>query len=166
MRVEQLAIKRRAVSFAEITATYLELNAVVEDMLSNAGEFMPTPNWVTLDPDAALSGDARALTRDSYSPERFERQFATLDKVLFSWIGARGAGSVEDWLVRLYSIFHAQFDPCGLFDYNVLAPERRATLRNADLASVLELSLLGTFAPATDGPTVALEVGGGYGRLA
>jgi hypothetical protein len=167
MRLEQQSIKRQAISLEQITATFDEFDRVVQDMFAHAGEFMPTANWVTLDPGAPAHADAAALARQTYAVESFARRFSSLDKVLFSWIGEQGSKTAEPWLVRLHSVFHDGFDPLGLWKHNVADQIPGPTLNNADLSSILELSLIEAFAPARDpAVTTVLEIGGGYGRLA
>ena len=167
MILEQRSIKRQPIVLERITATFAEFDQVVEDMFAHAGEFMPTPNWVTLDPAVPSDADAVALARRAYSPESFAHHFSSLDKVLFSWIGQRGSNAAEPWLIRLYAAFFDGFDPLGLWRHNVVDRKAGQTLHNADLSSMLELSLIHTFASTRDqAVTAVVEVGGGYGRLA
>ncbi len=166
MKVEQRSIKRQVVSFAEITATFPEFDLVVQDMLAHAGEFMPTANWVTLDPEKSASADSEALARQAHAPESFAERFSSLQKVLFSRIGRQGSNAAEPWVLRLYTAFHNRFDPLGLWQHNIRNNASGVTLNNADLSSILELSLIHTFAPTREPTTNILEVGGGYGRLA
>lgn len=167
MRPEQLSIKRHPIVLKTITATFDEFGRVVEDMLNHAGAFMPTANWVTLDPTKPSEADPVALARSTYAADAFPRQFSSLDKVLYSWIGKQGSLPAEEWVLRLYSVFHDQFDPLGLWKHNVIDKGCVPALTNADLSSILELSLMSSFAPSRDPlVTTVIEVGGGYGRLA
>ncbi len=167
MRLEQPSIKRQSIDLERVTASFAEFDHVVQDMFTNAGEFLPTANWVTLDPTASSDADAVALARRAYTADSFERRFSSLDKVLFSWIGQQGSKAAEPWLIRLYAAFHARFDPLGLWHHNVANNRSSHTLNNADLSSILELSLIHAFAATRDQPlTSIVEIGGGYGRLA
>jgi hypothetical protein len=110
MRLEQPSIKRQAISLEQITATFDEFDRVVQDMFAHAGEFMPTANWVTLDPGAP----AHAVLPRSRGRHMVSSRLPLLGLDKSCQLDRRARQRPPSLACSLHSVFHDEFDPLGL----------------------------------------------------
>lgn len=157
-------IKKRLVP--ELEANQKEYLRLVEDMVHNGGDLISDPNW--------LRGDDRSGAPDSYDKEKalefalsqegYQEKFSKMKALMKAWIG--GTEPPSRATILKYRRFLERSDSLGLWQPNVEKNEDGIPLLQADLGSIVDLNLLYAFAASKKSVTIALEVGGGYGRLA
>lgn len=170
MEIVSRVIKKNSVG--NIAANREEFRQIFDDLRKAGGSFTPTATWLLCQhPSEIEITDPAKIMEIASSDEVFQREFSDLEQRMHGWIGgvhAKGIAdpSVSD-LVKKYASFLDRRDPLGLWKANVADPQVAATLRVADLGSLMDLSFIYTYAfdPARKITTI-LEVGGGYGRLA
>ena len=158
-------IKKRLVP--ELEADQKEYLRLVEDMVRNGRDLISDPNW--------LRGDDRSGTPDSYDKEKalefalsqegYQEKFSKMKALMKAWIG--GTEPPSRATILKYRRFLERSDSLGLWQPNVEKNEDGIPFLQADLGSIMDLNLLYAFAASSKrSVTLALEVGGGYGRLA
>jgi hypothetical protein len=141
-------------------------------MRKSAGPFTPTPTWLLCKhPNEIKSTDLSEILDLAGSDEVFQKEFSDLEQRMHGWVGEPNTKNIlEDsalHLVDKYASFLRRRDSLGLWAANVDDRNIAESLRVADLGSIMDITLLFTYAfdPART-ITNILEVGGGYGRLA
>jgi hypothetical protein len=158
-------LKNVAVNPGDITVNHGRLRVIIEDLVANGGIFTPRSNWITLDYDVKPDEDGRNWVDLAYTPEVIDARMSTMEKMLDPWIGTHQMGAARESIER-YGRWLGEHDPLGLWKANVNDPKVAERLWAADLGTILDVDLLWSFTPSSERPTLILEVGGGYGRLA
>ncbi|MEP6569280.1 MAG: putative sugar O-methyltransferase [Acidobacteriota bacterium] len=170
MELVDRVIKKYAVG--NIVANREEFRRIFDDMRKSAGLFTPTPTWLLCKhPEEIETRDLAEIIELANSDELFQNEFFDLEQRMHGWVGGVHAKGIDDpsvhALVEKYASFLNRRDPLGLWKANVDDPLMAPELSIADLGSLMDLTLIHTYAfdPARK-TTTMLEVGGGYGRLA
>jgi hypothetical protein len=170
LEIVSRVIKRTSVG--NIAASREEFRQIFDDLRNSGGSFTPTATWLLCQhPSEIEITDPDQIMEIAGSDEVFQREFSDLEQRMHGWIGGVHAKGIADPtvsdLVKKYASFLDQRDPLSLWKANVADPQVAASLRVADLGSLMDLSFIHTYAfdPARKITTI-LEVGGGYGRLA
>jgi hypothetical protein len=164
MRQVTSVVRRRSVDVSTITTDMGVLTSIARDMMANAGDLLPIATWITTDPSTSKNDDAVATARSTFTEDEVRSRFDRMDKLVNAWTGP-SATRVSRKALAQYRLVFQKHDPLRLWQANVEDPLVRATLRESDLASMLELQLLYSFSQRKAKTTI-VEVGGGYGRLA
>lgn len=147
-----------------------EYHVIVEDMIRNAGRFIPDPNWLgTEDTSQSAESYDRSKALDVVlSESHYKGKVAKMENLMAAWVG--GADKPTPSVVSKYRRFLDQGDVLKLWTANMEsdASEQRIPLTRPDLGSLMDLNLIYAFRPPSgvDGISTIVEVGGGYGRLA
>lgn len=169
MEVVGRIIKKHPVP--NLAAEREEFRRIFEDMRRSAGDFIPTPTWLLCKPpDEIEVEDTSQLIDAADSDEVFNREFSALEQRMIGWVGFH-ASSINDASVAPnvadYAALLRDNDPLGLWRANVEDAGVAASMRVADLGSIMDLNLIHSQSFDPDRKvTKILEVGGGYGRLA
>lgn len=170
MEIISRTIKKQSV--ANITADREEYRRIFTDMCESAGSFTPAPTWLLCKhPKEIESTDLSEILELAGSDEVFQKEFSDLEQRMNGWVGDANTKTIlEDSslpAVDNYASFLKSRDSLGLWAANVEERDIAASLRVADLGSMMDLTFLYTYARnPTRKITTILEVGGGYGRLA
>lgn len=158
-------LKTVAMHPGQVKVDHERIRVIIDDLISNGGSFTPRSNWITLDYDIKPDENGRNWLDLAYTPEVIDARMSTMEKMLDPWIGSHQMGAVREAMDR-YGQWVAEHDPLGLWKANIDDPTVAEGLWAADLGTLLDVNLLWSFTPDLERPTVILEVGGGYGRLA
>lgn len=148
-----------------VVADYETFARIVDDMRDHGGDLVPASLWTTLDSDAPFEASGRSQFERAFSKASFEARFSSMQRMLQAWVGA-GQRPIDDVQERNYALLLRDFDPLRLWKTNIEDAAVRSTLTNADLATIMDTTLLHSYLPKGRGRIRILEVGGGYGRLA
>jgi len=158
-------IKKRLVP--ELEADHKEYLRLVEDMVRNGRDLISDPNWLRGDDrsDAPETYDKEKALEFALSQEGYQEKFSKMKALMKAWIG--GTEPPSRTTILKYRRFLERSDSLGLWQPNIDKNEDGIPVLQADLGSIMDLNLLYAFAAsAKRSVTLALEVGGGYGRLA
>lgn len=169
MEIVEKVIKKHLVP--NITAEREEFRRMFEDMRRSAGLFTPAATWLVCQhPENIESNDLSSIVDAADSDEMFDREFSDLQRRMDGWVGIQTAGISDPRMAKIVSEYAALFskmDGLGLWQANVENPAIAASLKVADLGSMMDLNFLYSY--SFDGRrklTRILEIGGGYGRIA
>lgn len=169
MEVVGRVIKKHPVP--NLAADREEFRRIFEDMRRSGGTFTPTPTWLLCKPPEEIElEDTSQLIDAADSDEVFNREFSALEQRMIGWVGFHASSITDESVapnVADYAALLSGNDPLGLWRANVDDDEIAASMRVADLGSIMDLNLIysHSFDPSRK-VTKILEVGGGYGRLA
>lgn len=144
----------------EIAGDKSQFDLIVQDMLKNGGDLVPSDHW-----NWNLGDTDNSLT--DYTKDLFEKNYSHLNKMLDPWVGVTGMKILSEEAVEKYQKFLRPIDHMQLLPSDILTHGILNGWRETDLGSILDLNLVTTF--LADAPLERLticEVGGGYGRLA
>lgn len=161
-------LKRIFVDPRHLEADRQQLAAIVDDLRRCGGLYAPVVNWMRLDPGRSREevDDGRPYLDQSFSDESIANRMSTMGKMLAAWIGDQRQ-SVNPDVVARYAPYLMAHDPLGLWTANVANADMLSKLMVADLASMLDVSIICSFSSTvTAQPAAILDVGAGYGRLA
>jgi len=159
-------------SVANIAANREEFRRIFADMRQSAGSFTPTPTWLLCKhPNEIETTNLSEILELADSDEVFQKEFSDLEQRMHGWVGdANSHNILEDAALQLvdnYAAFLKGRDSLGLWTANVDERKVAESMKVADLGSIMDLTLLFTYAFDPARPiTRIVEVGGGYGRLA
>lgn len=159
-------LKKVVVDSGQIKGDYGRLQIMIDDLRSNGGIFTPRSNWIALDYDVKPDEDGRKWLEIAYTPEAIETKMSTMEPMLEAWIGSYQMRAASGEPTEHYGQWLGEYDPLGLWKANIEDRTVAERLWIADLGTILDLNLLWAFTPNVERPTMILEVGGGYGRLA
>ena len=143
----------------EIAGDRTQFELIVQDMLNNGGNLVPSNhwNWNLGDTGDNLSG---------YTNELFDEKYSQLSKMLDPWVGITGMQVLSEKAVEKWECFLRQIDHMQLLPSDILTHGKLNGWRETDLGSILDLSLITIFLANKSRERLAIcEVGGGYGRL-
>lgn len=144
----------------EVTGDRTHFELIVQDMLNNGGDMVPSDHW-----NWNLGKTANDL--NGYSSELFDEKYSHLNKMLDPWVGITGMQVLGEKAVEKYERFLRPIDHMQLLPSDILTHGKLNRWRETDLGSILDLSLITIFLADRSREKLAIcEVGGGYGRLA
>lgn len=169
---------RRTEKFPDISGDKVVFHSIVRDMLDNAGDLRPEPNW-DLERggknggeyfrETVLGGKSTEVPEYTFDDEHFDKHFSSLNKMMEPWIGCTGQSHANTNTIKKYIDYLHEIDHLELlenhFDLDGNIIEGQHPLMVTDLGSIMDISLI-TSMLMEKKKLYILEVGGGYGRLA
>ena len=157
----------KCVLVPELEADDEDYFRIMEDMVQNGGDLVPDPNWLVPFESEGVSGDKEKGLKFALSEEGYRRRFSKMTSLMPAWIGSTNDELHSPDTLPKYCRFLEHGDPLGLWQANVTKSQNGIPLRQADLGSIMDLTMIYVFTSSHEAQvTRILEVGGGYGRLA
>ena len=162
----------------DITGDKEIFHNIVNDMLENAGNLRPEPNW-DLERggkdggeyfrETVLGGKTAGRSEYELDDKHYDEHFSNLKQMMEPWIGCTGENVVDAGTTRQYIEYLHEIDHIGLlenhFDIDGNQLEGQKPLMITDLGSIMDINLITSTLMGKD-KLYIVEVGGGYGRLA
>ena len=140
-------------------------NAIVSDMMNNAGKLAPSDHWNW---NLAINDETETREKISgYSDDLFDKSYSELQMMLDPWVGVMGMKYINEEVVGRYEDFLKGIDHLGLLPDDIVSCGESNGWKETDLGSILDINLITAYAQSSRKEKISIcEVGGGYGRLA